>query len=77
MRLEMLNNIEAERVRNRLTKEEISKRLGVSERTYRNWVKEKTDIPGVALVKLSQIFETDVGYLMQGCIGVESMKEVV
>jgi len=73
----MLNNIEAERVRNRLTKEEISKRLGVSERTYRNWVKEKTDIPGVALVKLSQIFETDVGYLMQGCIGVESMKEVV
>jgi len=73
----MLNNIEAERVRNRLTKEEISKRLGVSERTYRNWVKEKTDIPGVALVKLSQIFETDVGYLMQGCIGVEGMKEVV
>ena len=61
----MLNNIEAERVRNRLTKEEISKRLGVSERTYCNWVKEKTDIPGVALVKLSQIFETDVGYLMQ------------
>ena len=77
MRMKMLNNIEAERVRNRLTKEEISKRLGVSERTYRNWVKEKTDIPGVALVKLSQIFETDVGYLMQGCIGVESMKEVV
>lgn len=73
----MLNNIEAERVRNRLTKEEISKRLGVSERTYRNWVKEKTDIPGVALVKLSQIFETDVGYLMQGCIGVEGMKEMV
>lgn len=77
MRMKMLNNIEAERVRNRLTKEEISKRLGVSERTYRNWVKEKTDIPGVALVKLSQIFETDVGYLMQGCIGVEGMKEVV
>jgi len=75
--MKMLNNIEAERVRNRLTKEEISKRLGVSERTYRNWVKEKTDIPGVALVKLSQIFETDVGYLMQGCIGVEGMKEVV
>lgn len=73
----MLNNIEAERVRNRLTKEEISKRLGVSERTYRNWVKEKTDIPGVALVKLSQIFETDVGYLMQGCIGVDGMKEMV
>lgn len=75
--MKMLNNIEAERVRNRLTKEEISKRLGVSERTYRNWVKEKTDIPGVALVKLSQIFETDVGYLMQGCIGVDGMKEMV
>lgn len=72
----MLNNIEAERVRNRLTKEDVAKKLGVSMRTYCNWIREETDIPGVALIKLGRMFGTDVGYLMQGCIGVEE-KEVV
>lgn len=72
----MLNNIEAERVRNRLTKEDVAKKLGVSMRTYCNWVKEETDIPGVALIRLSRMFGTDVIYLMQGCVGVEE-KEVV
>ena len=62
----MLNNIEAERVRNRLTKEDVAKKLGVSMRTYCNWVKEETDIPGVALIRLSRMFGTDVSYLMQG-----------
>ena len=52
----MLNNIEAERVRNRLTKEDVAKKLGVSMRTYCNWVKEETDIPGVALIRLSRMF---------------------
>lgn len=72
----MLNNIEAERVRNRLTKEDVAKKLGVSMRTYCNWVKEETDIPGVALIRLSRMFGTDVSYLMQGCVGVEE-KEVM
>jgi len=66
MRKKMLNNIEAERVRNRLTKEDVAKKLGVSMRTYCNWVKEETDIPGVALIRLSRMFGTDVSYLMQG-----------
>ncbi len=35
-------------------------------RTYCNWVKEETDIPGVALIRLSRMFGTDVSYLMQG-----------
>ena len=72
----MLNNIEAERVRNRLTKEELAKKLGVSMRTYCNWIKEDTDILGVALIRLGRMFGTDVDYLMQGCMGVEE-KEVV
>ncbi|MCI9330489.1 MAG: helix-turn-helix transcriptional regulator [Ruminococcus sp.] len=58
--------MEAERVRNRLTKEDVAKKLGVSMRTYCNWVKEETDIPGVALIRLSRMFGTDVSYLMQG-----------
>lgn len=73
----MLTNIEAERVRNRLTKEQIANKLGVSTRTYCNWIKEETDIPGIALIKLGKMFGTDVTYLMQGCDGVEDMKEVV
>lgn len=76
MRGKMLNNIEEERVRNRLTKEELAKKLGVSMRTYCNWIKEDTDIPGVALIRLGRMFGTDVDYLTQGCMGVEE-KEVV
>ncbi len=72
----MLNNIEAERVRNRLTKEEVAPKLGVSMRTYCNWIKEETDIPGVALFKLSRTFGTSMEYLMQDCIGVEEKEAV-
>ncbi|MEY8413067.1 helix-turn-helix transcriptional regulator [Lachnospiraceae bacterium 62-26] len=72
----MLNNIEAERVGNRLSKEELAKKLGVSMRTYCNWIKEDTDILGVALIRLGRMFGTDVDYLMQGCTGIEE-KEVV
>lgn len=72
----MLDNIEAERVRHRLTKEQLSSVLGVTTKTYYNWVNEETDIPGIALIRLSRLFNVDVGYLMQGCSGVESEKEV-
>ena len=67
----MLNSIEAERVRNRLTKEELATRLGVSVKTYYNWINEETDVPGIALVKMSRMFGTDIDYLMKGCTGVE------
>lgn len=78
----MLVNIEAERVRHRLTKEELAGKLGISVKTYYNWIKEETDIPGIALVKMSRMFGTDMGYLMEGCTGVkpdkaESAKEAV
>lgn len=67
----MLNNIEEERVRNRLTQKQVAEKLGVSMRTYCNWIKEETDIPGVALIKLSRMFGTSMDSLMQGCSGVE------
>lgn len=69
----MLRNIEAERVRNGISKEKLSELIGVSPRTYFNWINEETDVPGVALVKMSLIFGTDVDYLMQGCTGVNPM----
>jgi len=67
----MLRNIEAERVRKGISKERLSELLCISPRTYFNWINEETDVPGVALVKMSLIFGTDVDYLMQGCTGVD------
>ena len=70
----MLRNIEAERVRYGLSKEELSNKLGVSTRTYYNWVNEETDIPSSCLLKMGEIFKVDIGYLMKGCTGVRGRK---
>lgn len=71
----MLNNIEAERVRNQFTKEELARHLGVSVKTYYNWINEDTDVPSSVLIKMSNMFNTDIDYLLKGCTGPE--KEVV
>lgn len=60
----MLVNIEAERARKQMTKEEISNILGISPRTYYNWVTEEKDIPSSALVKMSKLFKTSIDYLL-------------
>ncbi len=60
----MLGNIEAERVRNGYTKEELAKILGISLKTYYNWIKEETDIPSSALLKMHSLFEVDIEYLL-------------
>lgn len=62
----MLNNIEAERVRNRMTKESLANYLGVSVKTYYNWINEDTDVPSSALIKMSKIFGTKIDYLLEG-----------
>ena len=69
----MLNNIEVERVRQRLKKEELADRLGVSLKTYYNWVNEETDVPSSALIKMSEMFGVDVGYLLVGATGVKEV----
>lgn len=66
----MLNNIEAERVRYRLSKEELAKRLNVSVKTYYNWVNEETDVPATKLLIMSRMFGTDIDYLLFGIEGV-------
>ncbi len=60
----MLNSIEVKRVRNRLTKEELAKKLGVSVKTYYNWINEETDMPITKLVTLSCLFGTSIDYLL-------------
>ncbi len=68
----MLGSIEAERARNRLTKEELAKKLGISVKTYYNWINEETDIPSSKLVMMSKMFGTDIDYLLQGMSGVQA-----
>lgn len=69
----MLNSIEAERVRHRITKEDLAKSLGVTTRTYYNWINEDTDVPSSALIKMSRMFRVDIDYLLEGAEGVNSM----
>lgn len=58
-------NIEAERARNRLSKEELAKELGISIKTYYNWLNEETDIPGSKLMKMASLFGVTMEYLME------------
>jgi transcriptional regulator with XRE-family HTH domain len=70
----MLSSIEAERARNGLSKDELAKKLGVSIKTYYNWINEETDMPISKLVTLARLFGTDIDYLIQGMSGVVSDK---
>ena len=60
----MLTNIETERVRKGLTQEQLASQLGVSHKTYYNWINEKKDIPSQKLKKMSRMFKTNMEYLL-------------
>lgn len=57
-------NIEAERVRCQLTKEELSAYLGIVPKTYSNYIKNKTPIPSNVLIQLADLFHCTVDYLL-------------
>lgn len=59
----MLNNIEAERGRLQLSKEEISKQLGITSKTYLSYVRGSA-IPSTILIKMSKLFNCTVDYLL-------------
>lgn len=59
----MLTNIEAERARLQLTKEEISKKLGITSKTYLAYIRGKP-IPSNVLINLSRMFGCSVDYLL-------------
>lgn len=56
-------NIEAERARNGLTIEELSTLLGVTRKTYYNWV-SKGKIPQPKIELMSDIFNKSSDYLL-------------
>lgn len=62
----MLQNIEMERHKNKITVPEMAARLGCSPKTYYNWVREATDIPASALRKMKLIFGAEsIDYLLE------------
>lgn len=73
----MLVNVEAERVRNQFTKEEMAEKLGVSVKTYYNWINEERDVPSKKLKQMAVLFGTTMDYLVKGCSEAEQEKEVV
>lgn len=62
-------NIEAERARNRLSKKRLAKKLGITVKTYYNWINEETDIPGTKLMEMASLFGVTMEYLMKSIPG--------
>lgn len=57
-------NIDAERARRGLTVEQLSNKLGVTRKTYYNWL-TKGKIPQQKIVAMADMFNTSVDYLLK------------
>lgn len=59
----MLKNIEAERGRMQLTKEALSRKLGISTKTYNSYI-NGAPIPSNILLDMADLFDCRVDYLL-------------
>lgn len=57
-------NIEAERARLGLTKDEFARKLGIATKTYYNWLNGANPIPSDALVAMSDMCNSEIDYLL-------------
>jgi len=60
---EQVNNIEAERGRKGLSKEALSRELGITSKTYRKYI-SGYDIPSGTLLDMCRIFNCTTDYLL-------------
>lgn len=60
----MYPNIDAERARNNLTQEDLATLLGISLKTFQNWISGKTAIPCTALIKMAGLWGVSTDYLL-------------
>lgn len=60
----MYPNIDAERVRNGMTKAMFAERLGVSYSTLKSWMAGRTDIPASKLIEMTRMFHVKSDYLL-------------
>lgn len=57
-------NLEEERERRGISKEELAKVLNISLKTYYNWINGKTDIPSSKLIDMAEMFNVSIDYLL-------------
>lgn len=57
-------NIEAERVRKQITKQELCTKLGITTKTYLNYLRGVTAIPSTVLVEMAELFQCSTDYLL-------------
>ena len=60
----MLRNIETKRKEKGLKQKDLTRRLGVSVRTYDNWINERTPITSTKLIALSKILDTSIDEML-------------
>lgn len=56
--------IEAERIKHRMTRDDLAKTLGVSKRTISNWQGGVTELPLSKLLILSEMWNCSTDYLL-------------
>ena len=61
---DMYNCIEAERARIGMTIEEFSEKIGIAEKTYRNWRDSEKPISSDTLITISHLFGCSIDYLL-------------
>lgn len=60
----VLPNIEAERIKRQMSRDDLVGALQVSKRTYQNWQSGATEMPLSKLVQLSKLFNRSIDYLL-------------
>ncbi len=62
----IINQVEAVRIKQKLTKKDFSQAIGVSEQSYNNYFKGKRDVPLNVLVEIKQLFNVSLDWLVSG-----------
>ena len=57
-------NIEAERARIGMSKDDFAKRLGIATKTYYNWLNGVNPIPSDRLIEMSSLCDSKIDYLL-------------
>ena len=71
----MLANIEKERIQRKLTQGQLAMKVGISHKTYYNWINEERNIPSRKLQRLAKIFDVTMEYLLESSTEKERKQE--
>lgn len=75
VRSQTLANIEKERIKRKITQGQLAMKIGVSHKTYYNWINEVRDIPSRKLQRLAKILDVTMEYLLESSIEIERSRE--